>query len=140
MIPPAPGPDDPPGQRNVFPFEADRAVIHAFLSGRKIFINKEANLKTHGGVLFMDKTELVWFDKTDGSLVAVIGRGPDTYTARRAVEYISKLMGAEVKFTNERRDGKLTLFYGDQPVDYNQPVTIAGPLGVLAYQATHAKP
>ena len=129
--------DDPPSDRDLFPYPEDRAVIQAFLEGRKIFIHKNSTVQTHGGALTMEKIKIAWFDETTGALVAALPADFNTQPARRVLDYIGKLMGDGRQITRERPNisTPLSWFHGDQPIYVGGTFTIAGPLSVLAYRA-----
>jgi len=135
---------DADGERHLFPYNDDQLVIAAFLAGRKIYINKLANLTTHGGVLKLSDAKIAWFDETSGSLVAVLPTGPSTQYSRRVIEHITRaidpLTSAPRIITRERRDGQSSAwFFGDQLTHIGEPFIVCGPLGVLAYRAGLSK-
>ena len=131
---------EPEPERYVFPFAADRAVIRWFLKGRKEFTVVDANHET-GDVsasLFLEDHKLfllgigiAHYDPATGSLLALLPSGRAMHGARRVFEFISRELGAGIKFTREDNGN---WFYGGQLLKPGHPFVVAGPLGVLAYR------
>lgn len=135
-------PPEPPSSRTVFPLEADRVVIRGFLSGRKIYINREATIHTHGGKLYTSDprkggSSIAWYD-TAGALYASIPRTRDALPAMRVINAIMEITGQPDRLvTRERHDLNPTIayFFDGSPVMLGEPFVLMGNLGVLAYRA-----
>lgn len=131
--------------REAFPFASDRDVILAFLAQGRHGPRKSDWLDWSGKVLkFSDGVTVAWFGP-DGSLQAKIAPGIGATYSMRTVNYIMDELGdAESRVTREGPSvftsppdpaGGTRWFFGSQPVAPDEPFTLAGPVGLLAYRA-----
>lgn len=135
--------------RDTFPFEAGRAVIRAFMMGRRSYAHHaDSNVIISKGFLGVwigvksNPSTVAWF-APDGSLQAKLSPHLMTSYSLRVINEIAMILDPSnpLTVTRETRPtstGKpeALYFFEGSPVGIDQPFTIAGPLGMSAFRAT----
>jgi hypothetical protein len=132
-------------EREVFPFEADRALIAAWLR-RDYSLPQTDWLTSTASGLFHNGVTVAWFD-TAGALTVSVPAGQAFLTSARVIAEIAKQVGTTVVISRERFDDfvhdpatggsvhiPFNYFIDDQPYELGSPFVLVGALGMQAWR------
>jgi hypothetical protein len=138
--------------RELFPYQADRALIRAFLRGKRLKLDTagwESNLSIKNGniLAYGGTVNLAWIAQGDGALYAKLLNDVAYHHSVRLIHFLLDELGQpERRIVREDNmpagtgtdDGKLrwSYFIDGSPVGIDDPILIVGPLGLAAYRAT----
>lgn len=130
--------------RDLYPYEADRVMIRAFLSGGAITpvsLHGDTSLYIDKNVLMgRDSARYLWFDSAD-ALTTVV-EGP---IAKHIANYVLEQVGATERVTVEVDEEhpktginkhRVRYFFGGVPAD-EAPFVLVGPMTLMAWRASN---
>lgn len=139
--------------RDVFPHEADRRMIGAFLRG----VGRNAGMVSAGltSALAISHDRLIlngdgkdltiaWIAESDRALYAKLLDGPHYHASVQVIHEILRQLGLpEIRVVREDHgfEGsvrKFSYFIDDKPTGLDLPMLITGPIGLAAYRAAPA--
>lgn len=133
--------------RNVFPFEADREVIQAFLDGRDTCIHADAFLLLNNKWLMVCDGEggvggrwtAAHYDTAD-ALTVTVNTDSDLWPCVRMFNFILEALGDTRRIEKEvtRVEGQLPghrFFLDGEEVHVGAPFVLAGAMTIQAYRA-----
>lgn len=137
--------------RDVFPRRQDRALIRAFLtrhavttpgSDPALFSDPEAEIGWRGDTLTVNSRAVLWYDSA-GALTFILptdGR-PELYRTILVVNAACSLLGIDARldrqaepYTDTSQPRSYVWVFNGAAIDPVKPVTVAGPLSMLAWR------
>jgi hypothetical protein len=138
--------------RELFPYQADRALIRAFLRGKRLKLDTagwESNLSIKNGniLAYGGTVNLAWIAQGDGALYAKLLNDAAYHHSVRLIHFLLDELGQPdrriVREDAPLPEGKhapimrnWAYFIDGAPVGIDDPILIVGPLGLAAYRAT----
>lgn len=121
-------------QRVLFPTDAERAVVGAFLSGRPMFNDSDC-ISNVAGQLVMGGAAIAWFD-TAGALYASVPHGYTMHYMMKVLNAMAETLGVVARIEIEREGDISRLFFDGVQIEHGAPFVVCGGLGMSAWRAS----